>query len=86
MLRAKMKSPSFSPEIENNRLSGEIEMQNDGVLQISVPWNRGWMATVDGQKAELMRCGGMYMGLRLGAGAQGSLGRLEDEIFSQVAA
>lgn len=55
---------SFSPEIENNRLSGEIEMQNDGVLQISVPWNRGWTATVDGQKAELMRCGGMYMGLR----------------------
>lgn len=61
--------PDFSPEIENNRLSGEIEMQNDGVLQISVPWNRGWTATVDGQEAELMRCGGMYMGLRLSAGA-----------------
>ena len=60
--------PGWEPEIGNNRLSGPITLEGDGILQIAVPWQPGWKATVDGEAAELELCGGMYMGIRLDAG------------------
>lgn len=53
---------------KGNRVEGRMEMPADGILQISLPWSEGWSATVDGEEAKLLRCGGMYMGLRLGEG------------------
>ena len=58
----------WRPEIGVNRLSGGMDMTEDGVLQIRLPWLMGWRAKVDGEPTELMRCGGMYMGLALDAG------------------
>ena len=40
-----------------------------GVLQIAVPYSEGWHLTIDGETAELFRCGGMYMGARVTSGA-----------------
>lgn len=59
----------WEPEIALNSLSGSIELESSGILQVSVPWAPGWTARVDGEEAQPMRVGGMYMGLRLDAGA-----------------
>lgn len=53
---------------ENNRICGELTGEG-GVLQIAVPYSEGWYLTIDGETAELFRCGGMYMGARVTSGA-----------------
>ena len=53
---------------ENNRICGELDGEG-GVLQIAVPYSEGWYLTIDGETAELFRCGGMYMGARVTSGA-----------------
>ena len=50
-------------------LSGRIEVSGDRVLQIAVPYSDGWRAWVDGEEQDVFRCGGMYMGIAIGAGA-----------------
>jgi len=54
--------------LSNNCINGEIVVEGDRILQIAVPYSDGWTAWVDGEKRELFRCGGMYMGLDLDAG------------------
>lgn len=62
-------------QLGNNRVTGSVKLESDGVLQIAVPYGKGWTARVDGKAARvdgkaarLMRCGGMYMGVALDAG------------------
>ena len=52
----------------NNRITGKIDVSGDRVLQIAVPYSTGWRAWVDGEEQPVFRCGGMYMGLHIGAG------------------
>lgn len=54
--------------IENNRISASVRAVEPGILQISVPYSEGWSARVDGAAAEIMPCGGMYMGILLEEG------------------
>lgn len=58
----------WDAKLEGNCAEGRMEMPAEGILQIALPWSEGWSATVDGEEAKLLRCGGMYMGLRLGEG------------------
>ena len=53
---------------ENDCIRGPVSVKEAGILQISLPYSSGWTATVDGRAQELMRCGGMYMGLLLEEG------------------
>lgn len=55
-------------QLENNRISGKVSISRPGVLQISVPYNGGWTATVDGEAVDVFQSGGMYTGVRLEAG------------------
>lgn len=55
--------------VENNRITGSVDAAQGGILQIAVPYSKGWSAAVDGEKAEIVRCGGMYMGIALDAGS-----------------
>ena len=52
-----------------DHLSGSITVGGERVLQISVPYSKGWSAKVDGEPAEVFRCGDMYMGLKLDGGS-----------------
>ena len=54
--------------LSDNRITGKIAVSGDRVLQIAVPYSEGWRAWVDGEEQSVFRCGGMYMGLRIGAG------------------
>ena len=55
-------------ELANNRISGTITVDGSRVLQIAVPYSDGWTAKVNGEAADIFRCGGMYMGIALDAG------------------
>lgn len=54
---------------EGDCIRGAVSLESAGVMQISLPYSSGWTAFVDGEEQELLRCGGMYMGLRLDAGS-----------------
>lgn len=51
-----------------NRLTGTVNLSRDKVLCVSVPYSAGWSATVDGEKAEILRGNYMFMALPLSAG------------------
>ena len=51
-----------------NRLTGTVDLSKDKILCVSVPYSKGWSATVDGEKAEILRGNYMFMCLPLTAG------------------
>lgn len=51
-----------------NRVSGDVALESADVLQIAIPYSKGWTALVDGERAEILPCGGMYMGIALTPG------------------
>ncbi len=55
-------------ETGTNRVAGRITLDEDKFLVLSIPYQRGWTALVDGEKAELRRANYMYMALELDAG------------------
>lgn len=65
-------------EIGMNAVSGSISLAKDKMLVLSIPYQKGWTAYVDGEKKELLRANYMYMGLPLEAGEHEV--RLEFEI------
>ncbi len=56
-------------EIGTNRISGEIALEEDKILTLSIPYQNGWTAYVDGKPVKLLRANYMYMALPLTAGA-----------------
>ena len=52
----------------SNKISGEIDMSDDGILCITIPYSKGWRAYVDGQKTDISRANTMCMGLKLTEG------------------
>ena len=53
---------------ETNKISGTIDLSKDKILCMSIPYSKGWSATVDGQKAEIL-CGNyMFMAVPLTEG------------------
>ncbi len=56
-------------ELSNNRIQGDITLEQSKVLVLSIPYSKGWSAYVDGTKTELLRGNIMYMALPLEAGS-----------------
>lgn len=54
--------------IGTNCVTGEIALEQDKLLCLSLPYAKGWRITVDGQEAELLRTNVMYSGVMLSAG------------------
>ena len=49
-------------------LTGTVDLSKDKILCVSVPYSKGWTATVDGEKAEILKGNYMFMCLPLTAG------------------
>ena len=49
-------------------LSGRVELSEDKILCLALPWLDGWTAKVDGQPAALLHANTAFMGLELPAG------------------
>ena len=63
-----LSAEGWNAELGLNRAEGDVTLASDGILQLSIPYGRGWTARVDGNEVELLRAGGMYMALPLTAG------------------
>jgi Bacterial membrane protein YfhO. len=55
--------------VTNNKIQGDIRLDQKEVLVLSIPYSKGWHATVDGVKKELLPANVMYMALPLDAGS-----------------
>lgn len=64
--------------IGTNEVTGTIKAQEDEILVLSIPYQKGWTAYVDGEETELKRANYMYMALPLTEGEHTI--RLEFEI------
>lgn len=48
--------------------SGQINTDRSGILTSSIPYSKGWTATVDGQKQNIIRTNQAFLGLKLNPG------------------
>ena len=55
--------------LSNNTLEGQIHLDQDKLLLISLPYQKGWTAYIDGKKAEIYRANWQYMALAPGKGS-----------------
>lgn len=55
-------------KIQRNQITGSIKTAEDKILCIAVPYHRGWSASVNGKKTEIIQANGMYMALPIKAG------------------
>ena len=51
-----------------NELSGDINITGNKILCVTVPYEKGWTAFVDGQETEILRANYAFMGLNLSEG------------------
>lgn len=51
-----------------NRVTGKITLDKAKILCLSIPYSKGWTATVDGKPARIYQANSMFMGLPLEAG------------------
>ena len=51
-----------------NELTGTVDLTKDKILGVSVPYSKGWSATVDGKEEKILRGNYMFMALPLKAG------------------
>lgn len=56
-------------EYDSTHLSGTIDVSEDGLLMISVPYDEGWTVLVDGEEAEKLPVGEALTGCYLTAGS-----------------
>lgn len=54
---------------EDTNISGTIDVTEEGILYIAVPYSKGFTAYVDNEKAEIIKIGDTMMGIYLGEGS-----------------
>lgn len=52
-----------------NKITGNITLEDTGIVCITLPYCKGWKAYVDGQKCDIMKVNTMFMGIEMPAGA-----------------
>ena len=60
--------PMENIKIETNRIAGTVDLSKEKVLCLAIPFDKGWTAYVDGEKAEILKANYAFMGLRLNEG------------------
>ena len=51
--------------IHNGNMSGEIETADDGLLFLSIPYDKGWTILVDGEKQEINEAFDAFCSIKL---------------------
>lgn len=58
-----------SVRVDGNRVSGDIQVKQEGTLLLTIPYDEGWSILVDGEKAEPYVVGKALTGVHLTEGA-----------------
>ena len=65
----KIKENEFKLEkYENDKILGNIQNENSGILQLSIPYTKGWTAYVDGKKTDTIVVNTAFIGILLEKG------------------
>ena len=54
--------------VESNHITGTIQADQDEILQISVPYSKGYTVYIDGKKTESFSSGVAYLGVKVAKG------------------
>ena len=69
-------------EFRNTYIEGTISCNRDGLLYTSIPQDGNWVATVDGEEAEIVTVGDAMVGVMLTQGEHTVAFRYESKAFS----
>ena len=62
------KQESLEADLVHNQIQGRIRTLGKRILCLSLPYSKGWSATVDGEKTPIWVCNGAHMGIFLEEG------------------
>jgi uncharacterized membrane protein YfhO len=68
MLSVLSESPFKVDAVTSTSMEGNINAKEAGVLLLTIPFDNGWSATLDGQPVELLQIGDALTGISLSAG------------------
>ena len=54
---------------DSTHLNGTIDVKEDGIMLLTIPYSEGWSAVVDGSEAEIIAINDALMGIRLDKGS-----------------
>ena len=54
--------------VASNRITGIVDVSADKILCLSVPYARGWIATIDGEQVPILRANYAFMGIQVPQG------------------
>ena len=68
MVRGLSTSELTVTSYDSQNMSGTIDVKKDGVLLLTIPYDKGWSATVDGEETEINAISNALMGIKLSKG------------------
>lgn len=60
--------PFVITDFSDTRITGTVNALNDGIMYLSIPYEKGWSVYVDGEKQELLEIMDALSGVRVSAG------------------
>ena len=56
-------------QLGTNRITGQINLEKDKILCLTIPYSEGWTARVDGKETEILQANTMFMAIPLEKGS-----------------
>lgn len=69
-LKERKKSSMKQIQYEGNHFRGVYHAKKDQILCVTIPYSKGWKATVNGKRAKIYKANGMFMGIVMKKGTQ----------------
>ena len=69
-LKERKKNSMKQIQYEGNHFRGVYHAKKDQILCVTIPYSKGWKATVNGKRAKIYKANGMFMGIGMKKGTQ----------------
>lgn len=69
-LKERKKNSMQQIQYEGNHFRGVYHAKKDQILCVTIPYSKGWKATVNGKRAKIYKANGMFMGIIMKKGTQ----------------
>ena len=69
-LKERKKNSMKQIQYDGNHFRGVYHAKKDQILCVTIPYSKGWKATVNGKRAKIYKANGMFMGIVMKKGTQ----------------